>query len=203
VDLNLKGRVAVAAGGANGAGREIAFHRDPSLMAFEGAQHLAGVEILQLRTSLYQEITDKIIADRDPLWRKRNLLDPAWAAGRSPCVSDRIAPGSASGRDAPLRSRRPACGGIHSSRAAAREERATGRAMPAARTGYCAGACASSRWSISSTCLAAWASSKLMPLQCRQVGNRRPLITVTCGMSGWSGSCVILHTPDCARSDPA
>jgi hypothetical protein len=45
--------------------------RDRSLMAFEGAQHLAGVEIPQLRTSLYQEITDKIIADRNPLWRKK------------------------------------------------------------------------------------------------------------------------------------
>src|ERR1700730_14895097 len=67
--------------------------RDRSLMAFEGAQDLAGVEIPQLRTSLYQEITDKFIADRNPLWRKRNLLDPARAAGRSPCVSDRITPG--------------------------------------------------------------------------------------------------------------
>ena len=38
---------------------------------------------------------------------------------------------------------------------------------------------------------AACSSSKVMPSQCRQVGNRRPLITVTsCGMSaggGWAG----------------
>jgi hypothetical protein len=49
----------------------------------------------------------------------------------------------------------------------------------------CAGACASSRWSISPRCFAAWASSKRMPLQCRQVGKRRHLITVTSfGMRG-------------------
>jgi len=42
-------------------------------------------------------------------------------------------------------------------------------------------------------CFAAWASSKVIPLQCRQVGKRRPLITVTsCSMSACTGSCVTL-----------
>src|SRR5712692_2500271 len=59
--------------------------------------------------------------------------------------------------------------------------------------GLLRGACASSRWSISPTCLAAWASLKLMPLQCRQVGKWWPLITVTsCGMSACAGSWVIV-----------
>jgi hypothetical protein len=52
------------------------------------------------------------------------------------------------------------------------------------KIGYPAGACASSRGSISPTNFAAWANSKLMPLQCRQVGNRRPLITVTSSAFG-------------------
>ena len=41
----------------------------------------------------------------------------------------------------------------------------------------------------SPTYLAACASSKRMPLQCRLVGKRRPLIAVTsCGMSACAGS---------------
>src|SRR5262245_7803003 len=35
---------------------------------------------------------------------------------------------------------------------------------------YRAGAPSCSKWSISETCFAAWASWKLIPLQCRQVG---------------------------------
>ena len=46
--------------------------------------------------------------------------------------------------------------------------------------------------------LAAWSSSKLISLQCWQVGKRRPLITVTsCGMSACAGSWVIISMPDC------
>jgi len=72
-------------------------------------------------------------------------------------------------------------GGTHCGSAAAsvrrRRPRPRVRAMAAVSSDYRPGHALSSSWPISPTRVAAWASRKVMPLQCRYVGNRRPLIT--------------------------
>src|SRR5207302_7653318 len=69
----------------------------------------------------------------------------------------------------------------------------SGRSPHAAAFDYIGVTSGSCRCSTSETCLAAWASWNVMPLQCPHVGKRRPFMTVTsCGISAWIGSCVIV-----------